>query len=537
MRVARSMTVLPLLALVALVGPRDAVAQDQTVVAHSVSMSDDGSSLQLELTNGRTITIELSRGNIHINGEAAGSYSAGGPLEQSWLALLTHGGELNSTELLEALQGWDIEGLEATERQIQQAIEVSLANLDGVVANAVIAAQAAAVAQVDAQIAQQRARGVVVERQGTSQGMVIDLNRLTGRDGFVQQLLDESRDELRDFGLAVENGRVHLGDLTVRRSQVLEGNLAVLSGDVSIYGTIIGNLATINGDVLLHDNGRIEGDLVLVNGNLTRGGGRVTGTVRSVRDQLRVARRDLRNANREVREALPVRGSGGAGPLASVDAVVENIATHLATLLGFFVAFACIGFGFTFFMPKQLEVISETVSGSFGKSFLAGLFATPLVLPVSVMLIAGLAITVVGIPLAVLVAIATPLTVIAAAVGGYLATAKTVGNSYLLRRMAEGNAVVATPYRSLVYGLAGLLAIWIPAVLLGWIPLAGQLFVALALAVTWVMATAGVGAAILSRAGLRATFVQSGRAPALTDEHYWPVDASNFTPARRGRLK
>ena len=532
MRVARSMTVLAVLALVALVGPRDGVAQDRTVVAHSVSVSEDGSSLQLELTNGRTITIELARGNIHINGEEAGAYSAGGALEESWRALLTHGGELNSTELLEALREWEIEGLQATEMQIQEAIELSLANLDVVVANAVVAAQAAAVAQAEAQVGQGTRRNVIAERQAAGRGIVIDLQRLTGPNGFVQQL-DESSDELRELGIAVENGRVHLGDLTVRRGDVIEGNLAVLSGDVSVYGTVNGNLATINGDVLLHDNGRINGDLVMVNGSLTRGGGRVTGTVRSVRDQLRVARRDLRNANREVRAALPVQGSRNVRGVSGIEAVGQ----HIATLLGFFVALSCIGFGFTFFMPRQLEVISETVSGSFGKSFMAGLFATPLVLPLAGMLIAGLAITVVGIPLAVLVALALPFAVIASAVGGYLATAKTVGNSYLLRRMAEGDAVVATPYRSMVYGLGGLLAIWIPAVLLGWIPLAGQLFAALAFAVTWVMATAGVGAAILSRAGLRATFVRSGGAPALTDEHYWPVDASNFTPARRGRSK
>jgi hypothetical protein len=118
---------------------------------------------------------------------------------------------------------------------------------------------------------------------------------------------------------------------------------------------------------------------------------------------------------------------------------------------------------------------------------------------------------------------------------GYLAAAKSVGHSYLLRKMADGQAVVSTPYRSVVYGLIGLLAIWAPAVLLGWIPLVGQLFVWLALTITWVMATAGVGAAILSRAGLRATFVRTRPEAALTDEHYWEPDSSTLPPARRGR--
>ncbi|MCH6546898.1 MAG: hypothetical protein IH798_00490 [Gemmatimonadetes bacterium] len=136
-----------------------------------------------------------------------------------------------------------------------------------------------------------------------------------------------------------------------------------------------------------------------------------------------------------------------------------------------------------------------------------------------------------------LVALALPVAVVGAAVTGYLAAAKAVGQSYLNRKIARGQSLVVTPYRSTVYGVGGLLAVWMPAVALGWIPLFGQLLLALAFISTWVMATAGVGAAILSRAGLRATFAGSGDRPALTDEHYWPMDASNYTPARRGRSR
>ena len=496
------------------------VAQPQTVVAHSISVSQDGSSLELELTDGRRITIEWAGGNVQINGETAGSYAPGSGLESSWRNLLSHGGSLSSAELLEALGGWQVEVLQEGKQELRTALEASLSNLDVVIASAVGAAQAAAVAQ---------ARGAVREARGRSQGLVIDLNRLTG-DRSVLERVDELResygDDLGDIGVRVENGRVHVGDLTIRRGQVFSGNLAVLSGDVSVYGTVQGNLAALNGDIILHSGGRVEGDVVSLNGRVTRGGGYVGGEVRSV-SSLGLTQRRRSAAPRAA--GRPTRT--GVGQASGFEAVGMNI----ATLVGFFIALACIGFGLNFFMARQLEVVSETVSDSFGKSFLAGLFAQPLLPPLSAMLIAGLAITVIGIPVAFIVALALLLAVPGAAVLGYVAAAKSVGSSYLTRRMAEGHAVVVTPYRSTAYGLIGLLAVWIPAVTLTWIPLVGQLFFLLALAATWVMATAGVGAAILSRAGLRATFAGSRRQQALTDEHYWPMDASNFTPARRGR--
>lgn len=494
------------------------VAQQQAVVAHSVSVSQDGSSLELELTDGRRIIIEWAGGKVQIDGETAGSYAPGSGLESSWRNLLSHGGSLNSAELLEALAGWQVEGLQEGEQELRTALEASLSNLDVVIASAVGAAQAAAVAQ---------ARGAVREARGRSQGLVIDLNRLTG-DRSVLERVDELResygDDLGDIGMRVENGRVHVGDLTIRRGQVFSGNLAVLSGDVSVYGTVEGNLAALNGDVILHSGGRVEGDVVSLNGRVTRAGGYVGGEVRSV-SSLGLAPSRRRAAPRTA--GRPTR----LGQASGFEATGQNI----ATLVGFFIALACIGFGLNFFMPRQLEVVSETVSDSFGKSFLAGLFAQPLLPLLSAMLIVGLAITVIGIPVAFIVALALLLAVPGAAVLGYLAAAKSVGSSYLTRRMAEGHAVVVTPYRSTAYGLVGLLAVWIPAATLSWIPLVGQLFFLLALAATWVMATAGVGAAILSRAGLRATFAGSQRQQALTDEHYWPMDASNFTPARRGR--
>lgn len=528
MRVARWT---PLLALATIAGLSTvpAVAQDQAVVAHSISVARDGTSLELELTDGRRITIELADGTVRINGERAGSYATGSGLESSWRNLLSQFGSLSTDELIAALDDWqgeELEVLKAAEQELSAALEANLGNLDAVMASAVATVQAASVTA---------ARGVALSgaAQATAiqQDLIIDLNRLIGERSVFERLNELRRtygDDFGEIGIAVENGRVHIGDLTVRRGQVLEGNHAVLSGDVSVYGTINGNLAALNGDVILHGSARIAGDVIALNGRVTRGGGQVAGRIRSM-NSLAVRPRSSRVAP----QAPSVFERRNVKQTFNFDAVGQSI----ATLLGFFIALASIGFGLNFFMPRQLEVVSETVSDSFGKSFFAGLFAQPLLLPVGALLIAGLAITIVGIPLAVLVALALPVAVVGAAVTGYLAAAKSVGQSYLNRKIARGQSLVATPYRSTVYGLGGLLAVWMPAVALGWIPLVGQLLLVLAIISTWVMATAGVGAAILSRAGLRATFAGSTDRPALTDEHYWPMDASNYTPARRGRSR
>jgi len=193
------------------------------------------------------------------------------------------------------------------------------------------------------------------------------------------------------------------------------------------------------------------------------------------------------------------------------------------------------GLGFMVFAPRQLETVADTVWHSFWRSFLAGLFAQPLLVPAFGMLIVGLALTVVGIvviPFAILGFVAA---LVLAAIGGFIAVARTVGEIYLRRKMARGEVVQTWgSYRYIVYGLAGLLAVWLPVVLLGWIPVAGTLLTVSAAVITWILATAGFGATIISRAGMRGTFVRQLDL-ALTDEQYW-TDEAIPTPVRRERV-
>jgi len=112
-----------------------------------------------------------------------------------------------------------------------------------------------------------------------------------------------------------------------------------------------------------------------------------------------------------------------------------------------------------------------------------------------------------------------------AAIAGYVAVARTIGEIYLRRKMARGESVATWgSFRYIVYGLSGLMAIWLPAVLLGGVPVAGNIATVTAGVTTWMLATAGFGATILSRAGVRGTFVRR-LDMALTDEQFWTPEA------------
>jgi hypothetical protein len=78
------------------------------------------------------------------------------------------------------------------------------------------------------------------------------------------------------------------------------------------------------------------------------------------------------------------------------------------------------------------------------------------------------------------------------------------------------------------------MTLWLSWVLFGWVPVAGTLVLATAVLITWLLATVGFGASLLSRAGFREHF--AGRllpAEALTDEYLWATPQFGVTAVKR----
>ena len=150
------------------------------------------------------------------------------------------------------------------------------------------------------------------------------------------------------------------------------------------------------------------------------------------------------------------------------------------------------------------------------------------------MLVVGLAITVLG---ALLIPFAIVAYIIAAAglvTLGFLAVARLTGGALASDRGTTSPRGVHL--RALIIGLVFYLGIWMVAALLAWTPVLGAIARAIAIAVTWVAATLGLGAALSSRAGTHravATTKQSS-----TDEYAWqtPTPVTGVAAARRAKV-
>jgi hypothetical protein len=230
--------------------------------------------------------------------------------------------------------------------------------------------------------------------------------------------------------------------------------------------------------------------------------------------------RDIARAVREqVRHAVPARieivEPTAPSPRAAFLAPVGSALGGLLGLGGAFAALCAIAFGTSFFAGRQIDVMADTVSTSFARSFFVGLFAQPLVLPALGAVIVGLALTVVGILVIPVAIVAFAATLAAAVVGGYLAVARVAGSAWVHRLRGDHARDPMGLVRSIAWGLAIVLAVWLPAVLLGWLPVAGQALTWLAALVTWGLATTGFGAAVLTRGGVRTTFGHRFQPPEL----------------------
>ena len=127
------------------------------------------------------------------------------------------------------------------------------------------------------------------------------------------------------------------------------------------------------------------------------------------------------------------------------------------------------------------------------------------------------------------------LVTVIAVVGGYLAVAHAMGETYTRRRMALGVVIgSANSYRYLLVGLLGLASVWAAWALFGWVPIAGSIVWGAAFFVSWLLGTAGFGAALLSRAGIKENFAGRLLPPeALTDEYLWATPQFGVPAGRR----
>jgi hypothetical protein len=344
-------------------------------------------------------------------------------------------------------------------------------------------------------------------------GRSIDLSDLS-QPTVVEDRLRTALQPGGDLRLTIPGGTARRGDYSVGSEESLSGHLLVVDGNADVYGTLRGNLVTVRGDVVIHPGGVVSGDILTLGGEVQDRGGEIGGEVRTLRSATL-----LSPAARAESDLTPV----------------QSLFRRLAGVLGVFLTLSVLGFGLVMFGRQNLEVVSDTVSHSFGRAFVTGLLGQILLLPTFGMLVVGLILSVAGILLLPFAIAVFAMLVVVGVVGGYLAVAHAMGETYTRRRMALG-VVIGSPnsYRYLLVGLVALASLWAAWALFGWVPVAGSIVWGAAFFISWLLGTAGFGAALLSRAGIKENF--SGRLfppEALTDEYLWATPQFGVPAGRR----
>lgn len=299
-----------------------------------------------------------------------------------------------------------------------------------------------------------------------------------------------------------------VGNRTIAVNTVVDGPIAVARGNLDIYGTVNGSVFALDGDIRVHKGARVTGDAWAVSGSVIIQGGAIEGQKRSVS----IAPPAVPDLTRFRQHE----------PLSTVQSA--------KLVAAWFALFVIIGIGVMVFAETNLDGVVTALERGFGRAFWLGLVGQVALLPALLVLVLGLAITVLGVLLIPFAIVAYVIAAAGLVTLGFLAVARLTGGALASDRGTTSPRGVHL--RGLVIGLIVYLGIWMVAALFAWNPVFGAVLRALAIAITWVAATLGLGAALASRAGTQRAV--SGKSSA-TDEYAWqtPTPVTGVAAATR----
>jgi hypothetical protein len=325
----------------------------------------------------------------------------------------------------------------------------------------------------------------------------------------VHELITRFRRDPQRVPLPADN-QIAIGGKTIAAGTQVDGPIAAAGGPLHVYGTVNGDAIAIGSDLIVHVGGRVRGNAVAALGSVTLAGGVVEGELRQL------------------------GGALGAVPHSATSSESRVGATRHAVALSssWLLILILIGIGVLVFANSYLEGVTESLEGRFGRSFWAGIAAQLALAPALALLIVALAVTVLGILLIPFAIVAFVLAVVGLITLGFLAVARITGESVApgsRRGHAHGVAL-----RALVVGVVLYMGLWVLASAFTWAPMVGTVLRGIAVAITWVAATAGLGAAVLSRGGTRRPSAPLGTAVAVNDLPWQtPTPVTGVVAARR----
>ncbi|MFI5310617.1 MAG: hypothetical protein ACHQQ3_05255 [Gemmatimonadales bacterium] len=330
-----------------------------------------------------------------------------------------------------------------------------------------------------------------------------------------RETLGAALDAVRASGAKLElppAAQFTFGDRTIAAQSRTPGPVAVANGVAHVRGSVDGDVITYSGDVIVHQGGEIHGDAIAILGKVLLDGGRVDGEVRSL--------------------------SGDVSP-PSVSATRRGfstpgtVASEAALAAGWFAVLIVVGIGVLVLASSNLNAVSEALERNFTKALLAGIAAQLAFAPVLALLLVGLVLTLLGILLIPFAVVAYVLATAGLVTLGYLAIANIVGRSFV-RAQGDGDRERrAAALRAVIVGLTVLMAPWFVAAGLAWSPTGVAVARAVAVAVTWVACSAGLGAALISRGGARRVAAPLAQHAMAAASWQTPTPVSGVVAARR----
>jgi hypothetical protein len=304
----------------------------------------------------------------------------------------------------------------------------------------------------------------------------------TARDTLRRQL--QSALGSADRANALASAGIVSGPRQVATNTTVEGDVLAVNGPLDVYGTVHGMAIAVGGDVNVHPGGHVTDNAISVGGQVRPLGGKIDGDIRSDNGALRSGR------------------EAAAGPQRSP---FERTTDALKLTAGWLAITILIGVGVLVFAGDYLNGVAEAVERNPTRALWMGIVGQLLALPVLLLGSVGLAITIVG-ALLIPVAIVAWLAGLAGLVTlGFLGVALVTGRSFGRTNSSARLTERGSALRALILGVLAYLGLWLVAAALTPLPTVAFVLRLIAIAVTWVAATAGLGAALESRAGTRRT--------------------------------
>jgi len=267
------------------------------------------------------------------------------------------------------------------------------------------------------------------------------------------------------------------GDYTVEARDTIRGNLVVLDGMLRVRGTVSGSAIALNGAVVIDSSGHVLGDVVSAeHGATITPNGRVDGELRTL-------------------DAIaPFTANMVAGPVTGTLASLMRAAAWFGVLI-------LIGIGVLINSGDTMQRVTTALQSGMGRNVIVGLLAQLALLPLLVLTCILLALTLIGILLIPFAIVAYVVAVLGLLVLGGLAAAQMVGAGIAPRRPASSER--GARLQALVTGMLLLSVPWLIAAALTSMPMLAAAVGTLALGITWLAVTAGLGATLRTRGGTR----------------------------------